>query len=189
MILALYGAGAMGREFRQIAVENGEWSQIVFIDDYAQTQQLYDCPVYRFQQFRQQFKPEETRFIISIGEPKFRLQAFEQMTRAGYEGGILIHPSAYISSHATVGNGCIILNNAVIQNGAACGDGCILNPGVELHHDSAVGDYCLIYTNSVIRSLTHVGDRVWIGSTATVSTSAVVPPDTVIGDGEVYSAE
>ena len=35
MILALYGAGAMGREFRQIADESGKWSGVVFIDDHA----------------------------------------------------------------------------------------------------------------------------------------------------------
>ena len=46
----------------------------------------------------------------------------------------------------------------------------------------------LIYTNSVIRSLTLIGDRVWIGSTTTVLTSAVVPDDTKIGDGEVFKA-
>lgn len=54
--------------------------------------------------------------------------------------------------------------------------GCIINPGLELHHDSTIE----IYTNSVVRSLTTVGNRVWIGSTATVSTSAVVPDDTTI---------
>ncbi len=82
----------------------------------------------------------------------------------------------------------MILNNAVVQNNARCGDGYILNPGVELHHDSTIGSYCLIYTNSVVRSLTSVGNRVWIGSTATVSKSAVVPDDTTIGDGEVFKA-
>jgi len=76
-----------------------------------------------------------------------------------------------------------------VQNNAKCGDGCILNPGVELHHDSVIGSYCLIYTNSVIRSLTTVGDRVWIGSTATVSTGATVSDDAIIDDGSVIHKE
>lgn len=44
----------------------------------------------------------------------------------------------------------------------------------------------MIYTNSVVRSLTHVGDRGVIGSTATVSIGATIPDDTVIEDGSIY---
>lgn len=52
MILALYGAGAMGREFKYIANESGEWSEIIFIDDHTSTTQLLGCPVFGFHAFR-----------------------------------------------------------------------------------------------------------------------------------------
>ena len=48
MILALYGAGAMGREFKQIAEASGYWPEIVFIDDHAEVEELSGCPVCRF---------------------------------------------------------------------------------------------------------------------------------------------
>ena len=83
----------------------------------------------------------------------------------------------------------MILNNAVVQNNASVGDGTILNPGVETHHDSTIGKYCIVYTNSVVRSLTHVGDRAWIGSTATVSTGAEVKADAIIEDVSVVEKE
>ena len=86
MILALYGAGAMGREFRQIAEESGQWSGVVYIDDHAKAEELGGCQVYRFQVFRRQFTPDEVRFVVSIGEPKFRLEAFENMTRPDQPG-------------------------------------------------------------------------------------------------------
>ena len=35
MIPALYGAGAMGREFRYIAENAGQWPEVVFLDDHA----------------------------------------------------------------------------------------------------------------------------------------------------------
>ena len=105
MILALFGAGAIGREFRMIAEESGEWSGIVFVDDHAKTKELAGCPVYSFQDFRAQFRPDGVRFVIAIGEPKFRLEAFERMTRAGYTGGRLVHSSAQISPDAEVGKG------------------------------------------------------------------------------------
>ena len=206
MILALYGAGAMGREFRQIAVENGEWSQIVFIDDYAQTQQLYDCPVYRFQQFRQQFKPEETRFIISIGEPKFRLQAFEQMTRAGYEGGILIHPSAYISPDAEIGKGTAICHGVYIGSLSKIGSNCYLSRNASVGHDAVVGDHTRLGVNSFIGGHAVIGtnafigagallkDRIHVGNSSVVAMGAAVFEDvpdsvTVIGNPARISGE
>lgn len=74
----------------------------------------------------------------------------------------------------------------VVQNHAVLGSGVIMSPGTEAHQDCVIGDNVLIYTNSVVRSLARVGDRVWIGSTATVSTWAQVPADTVIPDAGVY---
>lgn len=125
---------------------------------------------------------------MTIGNNALLERLYKEAASIGFTFPNLIHPSAYISPCAHLGNGCVILNNTVVQNNARCGDGCILNPGVDLHHNSAIGSYCLFYTNSVVRSLTTIGDRVWIGSTATVSTSAVVPDDTTIGDGEVFKA-
>ena len=130
------------------------------------------------------FYPEYKMLLVTIGNNKLRERLYKQAAEIGYAFPNIIHPLAYVSPHAHIGTGCVILNNAVIQNNARCGDGCILNPGVELHHDSSIGSYCLIYTNSVVRSLTHVGDRVWIGSNATVSTSASVQDDGRVEDGE-----
>lgn len=134
------------------------------------------------------FYPEYKLLLVTIGNNKLRERLYTEAAAIGFAFPNIIHPSAYISPRAHIGSGCVILNNAVVQNNATCGDGCILNPGVELHHDSMIGSYCLIYTNSVVRSLTNVGDRVWIGSTATVLTSSVVPDDTTIGDGEAFKA-
>ena len=48
MVLALYGAGAMGREFKYVADETGQWPEAVFIDDHASVESLLDCPVVSF---------------------------------------------------------------------------------------------------------------------------------------------
>ena len=97
---------------------------------------------------------------MAIGNNTLRERLYKEAAVIGHSFPNIIHPSAYISPYAHIGSGCVILNNVVVQNNAKCGDGCILNPGVELHHDSSIGSHCLVYTDSVIRSLTHAGDRV-----------------------------
>lgn len=182
--LLLVGAGGFGRVVLEHACALYDCA---FLDD-GGTKTVDGVPVIGKTDEMVCFFPEYKFLLVTIGNNKLRQSLYERAAAIGYRFPNIIHPSAYVSTHAHIGSGCIILNNAVVQNNAFCGDGCILNPGVELHHDSTIGSYCLIYTNSVIRSLTHVGDRVWIGSNATVSTSALLPDDVVIEDGDVFKA-
>ena len=132
--------------------------------------------------------PDYKLLSVKIENNALREKLYNKEASVGCTFPRLIHPPACVSTHAHVGSGVIELNNTVVRNNVGIGDGCILNPGVEAHHDNTIGNYCLINTNSVLHSLTHVGDRVWIGSTATVATNALVPDDTIIEDVEIYKA-
>lgn len=180
--LLLVGAGGFGR----VVLEHASMLyECAFLDD-GDTSVVDGIPVIGTTNDMGRFFGEYKHLLVTIGNNKLRERLYQKATKIGYALPNIVHSSAYISPHAKIGQGCVILNNAVIQNNARCGDGCILNPGVELHHDSTIGSYCLIYTNSVIRSLTIIGDCVWIGSNATVSTSANVKSDTIIHDGCVF---
>ena len=180
--LLLVGAGGFGRVVLEHASQQYDCA---FLDDGDATV-VDGVPVIGKISDMEKLFQEYRLLLVTIGNNALRERLYRQAADIGYSFPNITHSSAYVSPHATIGCGCVILNNVVIQNNAKIGNGCILNPGVEAHHDSSIGNYCLIYTNSVIRSLTHVGDRVWIGSTATVSTSANVPEDCIINDGEVY---
>ncbi len=180
--LLLIGAGGFGRVVLEHACQQYECS---FLDDGEAT--IVDgVSVIGKTSDMGRFFPEYKLLLVTIGNNVLREKLYKEAEGIGYSFPNIIVPSAYISPRALLGSGVTILNNVVVQNNAVIGDGTILNPGVEAHHDSVIGNYCLIYTNSVIRSLANVGDRVWIGSTSTVATAAVVPNDTVIDDGEIY---
>ena len=130
MILAFYGAGALGREFKYVADETGDWPETVFFDDHSADVSLLGCPVVGFQAFRKRYSPEDTRFVITIGEPKFRREAFDRMEEAGYQGARLIHPSAYISPDAVVGEGAVI------------GPGVFIGSLARIGKDYLLGKFC-----------------------------------------------
>lgn len=180
--LLLVGAGGFGR----VVLEHASaLYDCTFLDD-GDVSIVDGIPVIGKTEDMKKYFPEYKLLLVTIGNNKLRQSLYERAAVIGYSFPNLVYPSAYVSSHAHIGSGVIILNNAVIQNNAQIGNGCIINPGVEAHHDSTIGDYCLIYTNSVVRSLTHVGNRVWIGSTVTIATSATVPDDAVVNDGSVF---
>jgi sugar O-acyltransferase (sialic acid O-acetyltransferase NeuD family) len=180
--LLLVGAGGFGRVVLEHASQHYDCA---FVDDGDATEVDGVKVIGKIADIHGLY-PEYKLLLVTIGNNALREKIYSQATEIGYRFPNIIVLSAYISPHAHIGTGNVILNNAVIQNNARMGNGCILNPGVELHHDSSIGDNVLIYTNSVVRSLTHVGDRVWIGSTVTISTSATVLDDAIVDDGEVY---
>ena len=179
--LLLVGAGGFGR----VVLEHASTLyDCAFVDD-ADAVEVDGAPIIGKIADIKKLYGEYQLLLVTIGNNALREQIYSEAANVGYDFPNIIHPSVYLSSHAHIGRGNVILNNVVIQNNATMGNGCILNPGVELHHDSSIGNSVLIYTNSVVQSLTHVGDRVWVGSTATISTGAIVPNDTRVEDGEV----
>ena len=123
------------------------------------------------------------QLIVTIGNNKLREELYRKAKALGYSFPNIICSSAYISPHAQIGCGCVLLNNVVVQNGGHVGDGVLLNPGVEVHNDAFVDDYALIYTNSIVRALAHVGKRVRIGSTVSISNNVNVADDSDVPNG------
>lgn len=94
-----------------------------------------------------------------------RKKLFKLILDCGLKCPTLIHPKAYISPHAKVG------------------DGCIINPGVILNAFANVGNNCVIYSNSVIEHECKVGDNVYIGPGVNLAANIQVGENTFIGMG------
>ena len=189
MILALYGAGAMGREFKQIADESGAWSETVFIDDHAKTEELAGCPVCRFQQFRARFTPDQVRFVVAIGEPKFRAESFERMSRAGYTGAVLVHSSAYISPDAEIGEGTVVCHDVHIGSLAKVGRNCYLSRNASIGHDAVVGDHTRLGVNAFVGGHTVIGENAFIGAGALLRDRIHIGSSSVVALGAAVFAD
>lgn len=177
--LLLVGAGGFGRVVLEHTRLNYECA---FVDD-AGASEVNGVPVVGKLNDIEKLRNEYKQLIVTIGNNRLREKIYKEAESIGYTFPNIIVPSAYLSSYASVGSGCIILNNVVIQNNAKVGNGVILNPGVEIHHDSIIGNNVLIYTNTVVRSLAKVGDRAHIGSTLTISNNVTIHEDAIIEDG------
>lgn len=154
--LLLIGAGGFGRVVLEHA---SSLYDCAFLDD-GDAAIVDGVPVIGKTSEMTSFYLEYKLFLVTIGNNKLRERLYMEVVSIGYSFPNNIHLSVYIIPYAHIGSDCVILNNAVVRNNAQCVDGCILNPGLKLHHDSTIGSWCLIYTNSVVRSITHVGDRV-----------------------------
>ncbi len=189
MILAFYGAGAMGREFKYVADETGQWTEMVFIDDHAAADSLLGCPVLGFHSFRKHYSPESTRFVITIGEPKFRREAFERMTEAGYRGARLIHPAAEICPDAELGEGAVIGFGVTVGSLARIGKNFYAAKGASVGHDAVIGNHSRVGAGAFIGGHTVIGENAFIGSGALLKDRIHVGDYSVVAIGSAVFSD
>lgn len=163
MILALYGAGAMGRELKLIADTQKTYEKIVFIDD-IKTGSIMNCPIYSFKDFTNTFSKDEIRFVTALGEPRFRKESYEKMKQAGYIGGILAHPTAYISEDAEIGEDVALCYGAFVGSLVKIGNNFHASIKCTIGHDVVIGDHVRIGSGAFIGGHTLIKDGAFIGS-------------------------
>ena len=96
----------------------------------------------------------------------------------------VISPLAYVSKHATIGEGSVIMHNAIINAKAKVGKHCIINTKANIEHNVQIGDFCHISTCATVNGDTVVGKGTFIGSNATISNGITIAEQSIINAGD-----
>lgn len=118
--------------------------------------------------------------LITIGQIKscqIRMSVYNRLKELDFSLPTIVSPLAYVSRHATVGEGTIVMHQAVVNAGASVGHACILNTKSLVEHDAAIGDHSHISTAAAVNGGAVVGRRSFIGSHATVVHDAHLEDD------------
>jgi len=108
--------------------------------------------------------------LITVGQiksPEIRIKLFEMLKSFGYKLPVLISPLAYVSKHATLGEGTVIMHHALINANVTIGQNCIINTKALIEHDAIIEDNCHISTGAIINGGVHVKAGIFYGSNAT----------------------
>ena len=104
--------------------------------------------------------------VGQISSPKVRIRLFELARKIGFLFPTIISPRAYISKHATIGEGTVVMHDALVNADVKIGNNCIINTGALIEHDSVIEDNCHISTGAIINGGVKVGTGSFIGSNA-----------------------
>ncbi len=191
MILAIYGAGAIGREFALFAGEEGKWERIVFVVDEVLEKEILGCTVYEMREFRKTFPADEdgVRFLVAMGEPSYKRKAFERMKRAGYTGAVVIHPEARVFPDTVIGEGSFICPGVYMGSLAKAGSNFYAGFGASIGHDTVIGDYVRIGENAFVGGHTVIGDSAYIGSRAVLKDRITIGAESVAALGSVVFSD
>lgn len=189
MRLAILGASGHGKVVAD-AASLSDWSEIVFFDD-AWPGLAQNGP-WKVAGSSRELMTQGAQYdgvVVAIGNNRVRKARQLELLDAGLNVVSVVHPSAVISPHASIGVGTVIFAGAVINACACVGAGSVLNTGAVVEHDCSVGEYSHLSPNSVLAGGVSVGRMVWVGAGASVKQLVVLGDEVLVGMGSVVLSD
>ncbi|MBS0530545.1 MAG: acetyltransferase [Proteobacteria bacterium] len=108
-----------------------------------------------------------------------------RLQELGWRFITVLHPTAIVSRHASVGSGAQLLAGSIVQAAAMIGEGAIVNTGAIVEHDTDVGDYVHVAPRALLCGAVKVGKYSHIGAGAIVRQGICLGQHTMVGAGAV----
>ena len=178
--LIIVGAGGHGKVIVDCALKCG-YTDISFVDDHT-TGEVIGFPIVGTVYDIDRLNDGKTDFIIGIGNNVVRHNI--AMTHS-VNWVSVIHPSAQIAVHVTIGKGTAVMANAAINACAQVGEHCIINTNAVIEHDNHIEDYVHVSPSASLGGTVRVGTLTHIGIGATVRNNTEICSACTVGAGAV----
>jgi len=132
--------------------------------------------------------PEFHRGVIGIGKCEYKELRSKQWLAKGYKLSTLIHPTAYVSPKAQIGEGSVVMPLAFIDDKSVVGRCSIIGPQSALRV-ATVGNYCHLAIQTKILPKAKIEDYVFIGTGAVILENKVVGTASVVGANSTVSSD
>lgn len=172
--LLILGAGQYGQVAKETAELMGSFGKISFLDDRyvaedgkCKGKQCDKSIIGAIDGFNG-FVEEYAYAFVAIGNPAVRFIYTEKLKDAGYCIPVLVHPKAYVSPSAQIGEGSIVEAMAVVNANTTIAECTYVCAGAVVNHNCVIGEGCTLQCGS------------------DVPANSVMPEKTMLGYNEVY---
>ncbi|HIL33790.1 MAG TPA: acetyltransferase [Nitrospiria bacterium] len=184
--LLIAGAGGHGCVVADTSEMTARWERIAFLDDrFSELSELAHWPVVGRLSDANGLQGEYKDIVVAIGDCGVRVKWLERYGKAGFGRPVIVHPRAYVSSHAALSAGTVVFAQAAVNFGARIGLGCIVNTGAVIEHDCSIGEGTHICPGVRLAGEVSIGLYSWIGIGAVVREGVTIGNNVVVGAGAV----
>ncbi|HEV7231958.1 MAG TPA: acetyltransferase [Bacteroidia bacterium] len=174
--LILYGASNYGYEVIDLIEDinrskaNSEWEIAGFLDDNPDIQgkDLNGIKILGTKAWLKENQAKDYYFICCIGNPKVKKKIISFLKEYQVQFAILKHPTAVISSKASIGEGSIVMAGSIVSTLAKIKDHVIINLACTIGHNTVISDFCCINPGSNISGDVLFEEGVLAGTNSTV---------------------
>lgn len=151
-------------------IEQGNNFEIAgIVDEYVNGEMLLGYPVLGSDADLEVLRLSYDYALVTVGQiksPSIRARLFEYARSLGYTLPTVISPRAYVSRHASLGEGTVIMHDALVNSCVTIGHNCIINTKSLVEHDAVIEDNCHISTGAIINGGAIVRQGTFVGSNA-----------------------
>lgn len=109
-----------------------------------------------------------THCAVCAGSINHRLGVWQRVADAGLAFATIVHPSASVSAHATLGEGTVVSRTVAIAVHARLGRHVYVNRAASIGHHTEIDDFVEINPGATIAGQCRIGRGVTIGAGAVV---------------------
>jgi sugar O-acyltransferase (sialic acid O-acetyltransferase NeuD family) len=183
--VVIVGAGGYGRVALDVLLAGGLGDRVLgFYDDAHATLsgEVRGVPILGdVGMLKSMLSVEPVHVVVAITDNGARLRVANSLRTLGARFLVTVHPEAYVSAAAVVGDGCVVAAGAIVHPDAAVGSHCYIGPRSLIDRDAEVGAGTWVSAGSVVGPGARVGARVVLGQNSSVGRKAVVEGDSEVG--------
>lgn len=184
--LLIAGAGGHGCVTADAVEMLGHWQSIAFIDDrFPELSEVAHWSVVGRFSGADGLRREYKDIVVAIGDNDVRVKWLKRYGKEGFNRPVIVHPRAYVSSHAALSDGTVIFAQAAVNFGVRISLGCIINTGAIIEHDCTIGEGTHICPGVRLAGGVSVGQYSWIGIGAVVREGVTIGSNVIVGAGAV----
>lgn len=122
---------------------------------------------------------------LGLGDNVQRIIWLQKLKDMGHSLPAIVHPAAWVSPAAHLGEGVVVNAGAVVCAQAVVGAASILNTGASLDHESTLGAGCHLAPGARVAGRSHLGTLCFAGMGSVVIDGITLGDSVVIGAGAV----
>lgn len=181
--LLIIASSTFGRLVRTLAEDVG-YEVAGFIDDVHQGEGILGDRT----ALGTRFTPDTYVLAMAIGYSHLpaRLELYRECVAKGFAFPALVHPRAYVSRHATIGDGCIVMAGANVDAFSTIKSISVLWPTSVVSHDCIVGANTFISPNATLCGFVSVGHSTFIGAGSVIVDGSRLPERSFVKSASRY---
>jgi len=180
--IILLGGGGHARVVAEAALLGGRRVAGLLDDRPDAVIRLGELQIARLGPFEHLSAVADEACIVAVGDLALRR---ELIGRLAGEAATVVHPSAFVSPSAAVGEGVFVGPGAVVHTLARVGDHAIVNTGAIVEHECEIGENAHVAGGAVLGGAASVGADTIVGLGARGLPGVRVGSGCVVGAGAV----
>lgn len=186
--LLICGTRSFAEEVADLAGDIAGWRVAGFVENWDRERaggQLDGLPIHWVDELASRDDVWAICALVTTRRSRFTAQ----VAAHGVPFATLVHPTARVSSRATVGDGTLVSAGAIVATRAAIGRHVIVNRGVLVGHHTTVGDHASLLPGANVAGNVTIGEAAFVGMGALVLDGRSVGARSVVAAGSVVTQD